>query len=535
MRTVNITIGVDSGTQSLTAVVDDTVSMTDTRTFVRQHGRTQVDNLAVTDVVGRVVSNVESRADNLGLTDSVSAVKTGLPSAPLTLTVSNVQNTSVRLTWTQTADATVTKHGIYQGNTLLVDNISPAVLQYDWGGLLPNTLYSNINVRRFNSSGWSTGSPSVSFTTASSSGLSPLFTGHVPGKVYLGWSTSETDSVAENQLNTQTPLPAGSVNYTNLLGVRRIYNKNATDISRADTNGRIVWISLKASEIGGSGTAATAWAQIANGSLDTQIVNYFASLVARNKVTFFTYHHEPVGDGNQTNDPLNFIAANQRIMLLVDTNYPGHRIIFCQNYIEHHLRSPGGVDFADWFPEHMCPGRGGTRPWDLITWDMYQYGGNTSATANAGVQFSHRWWRVDGLFAGTFRPTGTSVMPWMTYTPGEDITFGLGECAARPEWFYNWENGLGGDETNMTGAKYARDKFDYIFSNREKFAIVSWFNSIGVADERLYPNAATWGGDTQPLNLVQQTGDTEYTINVYREKLNSGFTVKLASNGLPPP
>lgn len=468
------------------------------------------------------------------------------PTAPTGLTHSGLSATSVHLSWSETPDGTVLKHGIFQGTTLVVDNIPADATSYDWVGLTPQTAYNNVNVRRYNDSGlgfipgWSAASNSVQFTTPVEAPES-LFTGHVRGRIYLGWSTSNDDALAEEQLNSQSPLlPGTNPTYSDLLGVRRIYSKVTADISRADTNRRVVWISAKGPDLGASAGVA-GWSQIANGSRDASIVSYFNSLVSRNKLTVFTFHHEPIGDAvNQATDPVAFCDAYLRIMQVVDVTFPGHKILFTPNYEENRLRNTkqGTINWALWLPEHMMPGRGGPRPWDFISFDMYQYNANTSTNVRQGVEFSHRWWRIDELFTGEFRPNGTSVMPWMTYTPGIDLVYGIGECAPRPGTFYWYESGGGTQVSNMTGAKYARDMWDYIFNNLDKFAIVSTFNSIGADpiynDERLYPDASPWGGDDpNHPSFVTQTGDTEITLNIYREKLRSGRPIKLGADGLP--
>lgn len=551
-RILDVTVGNIGGGDSEAAGIADDLVLTDA--LLVSAGEIRSDNMGLTDAVTRVVSNVETRSDNLNLTDSVSAVKTGIPSAPTTLSTTNLQDTSVRLLWSEVADASVTKHGLYQGSTLLVDNISASALQYDWTGLLPSTQYSNINIRRFNSTGWSAASPTVTFTTAAS-GASPLLLGHVPGKLYFGWSTSHTEGTtsgtAEFQLNNQTPFttaaPSGQ-NYSGLLGVRRLYNKSSTDINYIDSQNRVLWLSAKGDELGAS-TGVTGWGQIASGSRDANIISYFNSLVSRNKLTIWTFHHEPIGDISAPTDATTYNNACLRIMQVVDSNYPGHRIVFCPNYEENRLlrnlqAGGGSVRWDLWCPASMLPGLGGTRPFDFISFDIYQYGADTNSTplSTHSAYFANRWQTVEAFFEGNYVPTGTtaSSIAHLNYTVGTDFVLGIGEGTGRPGAFYYWETGTGtnAQQSNLTGAKYARNYLDYVFNNPEHFYAVSWFNSIGADilynDERLYPNAATWGGKTQTVNLTQQTGDTEYSINVYREKLLSGLTVKLASNGLPP-
>lgn len=481
------------------------------------------------------------------------------PSQFTSLAAASITSNSVSLSWVGgTSDTSITKCGIFVNGVLTVDNIGPNIRNYVWSGLNPSTVYANVTVRRYNGwaggspAGWSNASNPITFTTsAANAPAGPLFLGHVPGKLILGWSTSHTEGAgagtAETQLNTQTPFnsakgaPSGP-NYGSLLGVRRLYSKVSSDITYADGQNRMLWISAKGDEFGVS-LGVAGWGQVASGAADSGIVSYFNSLVARNKLTVFTFHHEPVGDANNpVTDGTTYCNAMKRIKQVVNANYPGHRILFCPNYEENRLRNLKvnniSIDWSKWLPEAMLPGIGDpTFNFDFISWDMYQYGANTSTNVRAGVQFSHRWWRIDELFTGAFTPAGTVAMPYMDFTPGVDLVYGLGECAHRAGAFFNFEANNGGTASNMTGAKYTRDMMDYVRSNIDKFWVISWFNSIGADivynDERLYPGNLTWGGDVPNHDFTQQTGDTEYAINAYRELLNSGLTTKLAAGGLP--
>lgn len=365
-----------------------------------------------------------------------------------------------------------------------------------------------------------------------------LLLGHKPGRFYFGWSTSHSDSAADAQLNTLAP--GANASDSNLLGVRRLYSKDQTVIDYIDARNRVLWISAKVADLG-----ASSWANIASGaSPNSGIDNYFSSLVNRDKLTIFTFHHEPIGD--DPNNGATFCAAFLRIMKRVDTVYPGHKIVFCPNYEENRLLrnlNGGAYSWATWCPPGMMPGLGGERPWDFISFDIYQYGADTTTTPTKthAVQFSNRWPTVEAFFSGDFVPNGTTPasVAHLRYTIGKDLVLGIGEGSARPGSFYYWQTGTGtaAQRSNMTGAKYARDYLNWVFNNPTHFYAVSWFNSIGADilynDERLYPNAATWGGKTQTVNLTQQTGDTELSINVYREKLRSPYPLKLAANGLP--
>jgi len=88
------------------------------------------------------------------------------PTAPLTLIArsGSITETSVQLDWTETADASVTKKGLYRNNTLVLE-IDAAATTYLWSGLTAGSTETDINIRRFNSEGWSPASPKISFTT----------------------------------------------------------------------------------------------------------------------------------------------------------------------------------------------------------------------------------------------------------------------------------------------------------------------------------------------------------------------------------
>jgi hypothetical protein len=109
------------------------------------------------------------------------------PTAPTGLGYSQLAQTSVRLTWSETFDASITKHGIFKANTLVVDNLDPTALTYLWTGLSSGVQQVNVNVRRYNPAfGWSPASNSVTFT--------PL-TGTVAHDIVMGTSP---ESVARN-------------------------------------------------------------------------------------------------------------------------------------------------------------------------------------------------------------------------------------------------------------------------------------------------------------------------------------------------
>jgi hypothetical protein len=482
------------------------------------------------------------------------------PTAPTALTVSNIGQTGAHLTWAETTDATVTKHGLFLGATAttpLVDNISASAKAYDLANIDPGTTYTNLVVRRYNGvassapSGWSPASNPVTFKTLTNAG-GPLFLGHQRGKVAIGWSTLASFTTAENQLDTQTPFNAtagapSGVSYSSQMGVYRQFGYDSGNFADADSKNRIVWVSAKPADWGAGNSDETGWTAVAGGTHDAAIISWFTPIINRNKLTIFTFNHEPignsVGDPNAAGDA--HCAAWRHIIQLVDnhTGWSNHRVIWAPLYEENRLRNIKknniGIDWSRWLPEDLLPGRSSVA-WDFIGFDFYQ-----DTIMGSASLWSSRWTRIHDMFTGKFRTTYTTAMPYMTFTPGVDIVFGIGEASARPGLFYEFQNPTFTEptgshlhrESDITGAKYFRDMKNHIFSNLDQFFAWCTFNSIGADnvfnDERLWPGTNTWNKAPGHPDFTQQTGDTEYTINIYREMLNSGKTVKLGPDGLP--
>lgn len=95
------------------------------------------------------------------------------PSVPTNFDHGSLFSTHVTLTWSETPDSTVTKHGIYQGGTLVVDNIDKAATSFDWRNLVPGSSHNNVRVARANIgpggvTQWSPLSNIISFTLPTS-------------------------------------------------------------------------------------------------------------------------------------------------------------------------------------------------------------------------------------------------------------------------------------------------------------------------------------------------------------------------------
>lgn len=132
-------------------------------------------------------------ADGVGDVSNVvvlqySSIPTQGPTAPTGLGVSQLAQTSARLNWSETPDTAVTKHGIFKGNTLIVDNLDATALTYLWTGLASGVQQANVNVRRYTPAfGWSPASNSITFTT---------LTGTVVHDIVMGISTESTSKNA---------------------------------------------------------------------------------------------------------------------------------------------------------------------------------------------------------------------------------------------------------------------------------------------------------------------------------------------------
>lgn len=96
-----------------------------------------------------------------------------MPTAPSLFARGVAGETQVAFTWAETSDATIDKHGLFEGNTLVRDNISASARAYTYAGLTPGSAHTNVNIRRHNSAGWSPASNQLTFTMASG-GVTPV-------------------------------------------------------------------------------------------------------------------------------------------------------------------------------------------------------------------------------------------------------------------------------------------------------------------------------------------------------------------------
>lgn len=72
------------------------------------------------------------------------------PTACTAFTLGELTNTSAAFTWNETNDPSVFKHGLWRGNTLVVDNITAGARSFVWTGLTPGSQHNAMNIRRAN-------------------------------------------------------------------------------------------------------------------------------------------------------------------------------------------------------------------------------------------------------------------------------------------------------------------------------------------------------------------------------------------------
>lgn len=90
-----------------------------------------------------------------------------VPSAPTGFGKSSMTLTTVDLFWSETTDTSVDKHGLFEGSTLVQDNISAAARTFHW--TVPSgSTHTNLSVKRHNTAGWSLASNTITFTNRNS-------------------------------------------------------------------------------------------------------------------------------------------------------------------------------------------------------------------------------------------------------------------------------------------------------------------------------------------------------------------------------
>lgn len=464
-----------------------------TLTFVDSPLPTNTPEIVFTYTVRAVNSDGVGAASSAKIVQWSGGVITQPPAAPTNLVRGSLTSSSVVLTWAVTADASVTKQAIYNGNTLLVDNIDKNALSFTWSGLTPGNTYSAINVRRFNSAGWSGQSNTVAFTVPQPS--AGQFFGHQPGKVYVGMTVGpQTNS----PYNGSEPSWDTMVNNTiQVPGVyaERIYaptygTKAQTCLGEVAAKRRIPWISNKPGNISGSiPNTQAGWDSIASGNFDAAIRTTFDDLLdtpaANNGPIVWTFHHEPQQVGRSASVGTSFNNAFNRIIDIAKARPTWNdNIVFCPNYMEYLWRAPdsrqiGGSVQNAWFPASALS------RWDFFSFDIYPFDDGNVSTDPTNYFSVHPPMRIQRI---------KDSLDLYGYS---NMLLGVGEFAGRHNIpTYVW-----------TAAQWVRSIMDYMEAD-PRFWIACYFNSDGgVADESLM-----WGAEA---------GDTETQMTVFREKLGT--------------
>ena len=424
------------------------------------------------------------------------------PSAPFNLARGALTSSYVILTWDFTYDSSVLKQAIYNNETLLVDNIDKAAKSYTWN-LPSGTSYSQINVRRYNSSGWSgKSSPSnISFTIPQPS--SGLFFGHQTGKVYIGMTVGpQTNSPYNGSEPSWETMVTNTIQVTGVYA-DRIYAPNfgtkaQTDLSDTAAKRRIPWISNKPNNIASAAPNTLAgWSSIASGTYDAQIRSAFDDLLdtpaANNGPIVWTFHHEPQQVGRTAAYGAAFNDAFNRIIDIAKSRPTWNdKIIFGPNYMEYLWRASdsrdiSGADHLSWFPESALS------RWDFFSWDMYPWDNGTNTTSLTDWDSIHPIMRIQRIF-NTLSSVGYPNM-----------MCGIGEFAQR--YGYTYPSGTESGRDLRSGTKWVRMLLDYVTNNPDRFWLVSYFNSDG-------------GVANESLMWPKESFDTESTMDVFREKLS---------------
>lgn len=145
---------------------------------------------------------------------------TGLARTAFTLETSGT-TARTNLTWSVVADSTVTKQGIFEGTTLVRDNLGPTATSFVLDNLALGSTHTNLNVRRFNAwsatgstAGWSAASNNLTFTVAvppvslMMTGCSDSENDHGGTEVRDGWREYTENSMLSraNRTGSQRPV-----------------------------------------------------------------------------------------------------------------------------------------------------------------------------------------------------------------------------------------------------------------------------------------------------------------------------------------
>lgn len=255
-------------------------------------------NTPYTVVVTQVNSVGESSRIAASATKSFTTLPVSgtVPTAPNQPTVSSITQTGAVVTWTETADGTVTAKRVYLNGVKNGADLAAGALTKTLANLTPGTNYS-VTVSRVNTVGESPQSTARPFQTTPP--VSTGIPGQVAGKSIQGLAT---DTYATRVAETG-PIGADR-SYAGTWGVTGLMNL----IKTAHSRGVLPYCSSK--------TNPSTWAQAAAGALDADATAIGNQIAALGYPVRLTFHHEPSGSGGATGAGDNGTLGDWRDMMI---------------------------------------------------------------------------------------------------------------------------------------------------------------------------------------------------------------------------
>jgi hypothetical protein len=248
-------------------------------------------------------------------------------------------------------------------------------------------------------------------------GCAPLWTGHKPGKIYLGMSAPDFSA---------------ALALTGPVGVRRSFyqwgqvDRELAVIAQDHAARRLPWVSFKPPAVSRS------WAAIASGQYDSALTARAAAYARISQPFIVTFHHEPYRDSNGT--PGEWAAAWSRIYdVLREQSLPNVVIAPVMQGFMFSLANPP-IDPGAYLTDGVLARA------DLMGFDLYQFAGASHGS------------RMD------------AILRWLD-AHGADQAVGVAEMGCS-------------DTLGSPGAaRYWRDAWAWSTANVDRVSVVSYFNS----------------------------------------------------------
>ncbi len=249
-------------------------------------------------------------------------------------------------------------------------------------------------------------------------GCAPHWTGHKPGKVYLGMSA---------------PDYAAALAQTGPVGVRRSFyqwgevERELAVIAQDHAARRLPWVSFKPPAV------SRPWAAIASGQYDSALRARAAAYATISRPVIVTFHHEPYRDGHGT--PAEWAAAWSRIYDVMRQAQPLENVTLApilQGFVFSAANPP--IDPGAYLTDGVLSRA------EMLGFDLYQFAG-----ASHGSRME-------------------AILRWLD-ARGADQPVGLGEVGCS-------------DTLGPPGAAaYWRDAWAWTTANADRVHVVSYFNS----------------------------------------------------------